>query len=137
VFPNRGIAILANYLGDKAISLSNHGFYKTGRIRVIAQNSADFSNGGVNAVVDIEKDILTPKLVGDLLARYQLAAPLGQQDKQLHGELFQAQQAFTPSQPITGLVKCEIAEMEYLRNESLEALLWVDAIMPDAPPKSN
>jgi hypothetical protein len=63
---------------------------------------------------------------------------LDQQDEQLHGEFFQAQEARTPLEPILGLVECEIAEMEFLgRKSSTQALTGVAAIMPHDPLKSN
>jgi hypothetical protein len=69
-------------------------------------------------VVDIDKDILAPEAISDLLAGDQLPPPLNQQDEQLHRNFFQAQVAFTALQPKTGLIKCELAEMEFLGRTS-------------------
>ena len=44
--------------------------------------------------------------------------PLDQQDEQFHRALFQAQQVFTPLQPVAGLIEREIAEMEFLGRKS-------------------
>jgi hypothetical protein len=69
-------------------------------------------------VIDIEEDVLAPKALGDLLAGDQLPATLDQQDEQLHGELFQAKEAFTPLEAIPGLIECELAEMEFWSRKS-------------------
>ncbi len=57
-------------------------------------------------------------MLGNLLAGYQLPATLNQQNEQLHGEFFQAQEAFTPLEAIAGLIKCELAEMEFWARKS-------------------
>jgi hypothetical protein len=43
---------------------------------------------------------------------------LEQQNKQLHGDFFQAQDAVAALELIAGLVECEIAEMEFLGRKS-------------------
>ena len=59
-----------------------------------------------------------PEAIGDFVARDQLAVSLEQQNKQLHGELLQAQEAPASFEPITGLIECEFAEMEFLGRTS-------------------
>jgi hypothetical protein len=39
---------------------------------------------------------------------------LDQQDEQLHGEFFEAQEAGAPLQPVAGVVEYEFAEMKFL-----------------------
>ena len=56
---------------------------------------------------------LAPKTLRDLLARHQFPPAFDQQDEQLHGAFFQAQDVLTPLQPIAGLVEREIGEMEF------------------------
>jgi hypothetical protein len=59
---------------------------------------------------------------------------LDKQDEQLHRELFQAQEALSPLEPVLRQVECEIAEMEFLgRNSSTQALIYVAAMMPQNP----
>jgi hypothetical protein len=76
-------------------------------------------------VIDIDEDVLAPKALGDLLARHQLPTPLDQQDEQLHGEFFEAQEAGTPLQPEAGVVECEFAEMKFLGRKFPQALTCV------------
>jgi hypothetical protein len=47
---------------------------------------------------------------------------LDQQDEQLHGEFFEAQEAGTPLQPEAGVVECEFAEMKFLGRKFPQAL---------------
>ena len=118
-----GIAIAAGHRGGKAVSPSGYGFYETGFVGVVAQRQADLADRRVNPMIDIVKGVFAPKALGDLLAGYQLPTPLDQQDEQLHGEPFQAQQALSALEAILGLVKCEIAEMEFWgRKSSTQAL---------------
>jgi hypothetical protein len=53
----------------KAISLPDHSFDETGFIRIVAQHQSDLSNGGVDALIDVNENRRAPKPVGDLLAR--------------------------------------------------------------------
>ena len=113
-----GIPVAADHGGGKAVSPPHHGFYETRLLWIVPQDHADFADRSVNAVIDIEEEVLAPKPLGDLLAGYQPPAPFDQQDEQLHGEFFQAQEAFAPLEPILGLVECEIAELEFLGRKS-------------------
>ncbi len=118
-----GIPIAAGHRGGKAVSPSHYGFYETGLVGVVAQRQADLADRCVNSMIDIVKGVFAPKALGDFLAGNQLAAPLDQQDEQIHGELFHAQEAISPLESILGLVECEIAEMEFWgRISSTQAL---------------
>jgi hypothetical protein len=48
---------------------------------------------------------------GSNYPQMQLSATFDQQDEQLHGAFFQAQDVLAPLQPIAGLVESEIGEM--------------------------
>src|SRR5664280_1089603 len=113
-----GVPIAGDHRRSKAVPLAHHGCYEARLLRVVPQRQADLADCGVDAVNDIDEDVLAPQALGDLFARDQLPAPLHQQDEQLHGEFFQAQQTLTPLQPITGLVECEIAKLEFLGRTS-------------------
>jgi hypothetical protein len=57
-------------------------------------------------VIDINENGRAPKPVRDLFACNQFSASLYQQEEQLHGLPFEAQNALAPLQPIPRLVKC-------------------------------
>ena len=113
-----GIPVAADHGGGKAVPPPHHGFYETRLLWIVPQDHADLADCRVNTVINIKEDILAPEALGDLLAGYQPAAPFDQQDEQLHGEFFQAQEALPPLKPILGLVECEIAELEFLGRKS-------------------
>jgi len=127
---------LSRVIGIKAISLADDCFYKPRFLRVITQHEADLANSRVDAVVYFDKNVLTPKTIGDLFAGDQLSLALNKQDKQLHREFFQTQLAFTPPQAITGLIQCELAEMEFLRRK-FPAFDDEIALKNDAPFPAN
>ena len=105
---------IADHRGRKAVSLPDHSFYETRFLRVVPKRHADFADRGVNAAIDIEEDVLAPKAFSDLLSGHQFPATFDQQDEQLHGAFFQAQDVLTPLESIAGLVEREIGEMKFL-----------------------
>src|SRR5664280_1744693 len=113
-----GITIGTGHRGGKAVSLPHHGFYETRLLRVVPQHQTDLADSSVNTVIDVKEYVLAPKALGDFVPRHQYPTPFGQQDEQFHGEIFQAQKAVAPLEPITRLVECEIPEMEFLGHES-------------------
>jgi hypothetical protein len=118
-----GIPIAADHRRGKAVSPSHYSFQETGLLGVVPQHQTDLADRSVDTVIDIVERVLAPKALGDLVAGYQLPVPFEQQDQQLHGELFQAQEALTPLEPILGLVQREITEMEFRsRKSSTQAL---------------
>ena len=125
------IPIAEGHRGGEPISSADHGFYKTRLLRVISQRRPDFADGGIDAMVNIEEDILAPEPLGDFLAGYQLATAFEQQEEQLHGEFLQPQLALAPLEPVAGLVERELAEMELLgRKSPAQARTWVGGMMP-------
>jgi len=51
----------------------------------------EFSNGGVDAVLGLNKNILAPEFFKDLFASNKVAVPTDQKDEQLHGNFFKLQ----------------------------------------------
>lgn len=98
----------------EAVSFPDHGLYESGFIRIVAQRQSDFANGGVNALIDVDENSRAPKPVRELFACNQFSVSLYQEEEQLHRPPFEAQNAFSPLQPIPQLVKCEFPEMEYV-----------------------
>jgi hypothetical protein len=57
---------------------------KSRPFRIILESLADLSNRSIDAVIGIEKNVLTPDPLYNLLAGDQLAALLHQKQEQLH-----------------------------------------------------
>jgi len=55
--------------------------HKAGLLRIVFKGLANFPDSRINAVVGIQKDILTPNLLYDLLAGDELPALLDQQEQ--------------------------------------------------------
>jgi hypothetical protein len=61
-----------------------------------------------------------------------------QKHEQLHGQLFQAQNAVTPFQPVARFVEGEVAEMEFLGRKRPRATLGAaSGMMPRVPRTVN
>jgi hypothetical protein len=113
-----GIAVQRNWSGE-AVALADDGLDETGFLRVIAESHADLADRGIDAVIDIDEDVLAPEAGRDFLSGDEFPVTADQQDQQLHGEFLQPQDAVTPLQPVPGLVKGEVAEMEFLGRKDL------------------
>jgi hypothetical protein len=89
-------------------------------------------------VIDIKKDVLTPKTLSDLVAGHQLPTPLEQKNEQLHRELFQANRTGIPLELVAGLIEGEITELELWGRKSPGYSLTRGAeMMPHDPQRSN
>ena len=132
-----GMAIAQDHGGGKAVSLSDYGFYEARLLGVVAEGGAHFADSDVDAVLDIEENVLAPETLGNLVAGDQLTVPLEQEDEQLHGEFFHAQDIVASLEPVAGLIECVIAELELLGRKSPGALARVAAIMPQYRARIN
>ena len=115
-----GVPIATDHRSSETISFPNHGFYETRLVRVIPQHHADLADSDVDAVIGIKENVLTPKVLSDLVARYEFPVPLDQKNEQLHREFFQAKRASTPVELVAAPIECEVAEMECLGHKSLQ-----------------
>jgi len=67
--PRFRIPVATDDWSGKAVSPSDHCFYETGSLRVISQHDADLADSDVNAVIDLNENVLTPETLRDLIAR--------------------------------------------------------------------
>jgi hypothetical protein len=70
------LTVSAIYPRSEAVSLSNDGFNKTRLLRIIPEHDANLADRGVDTVVDVQKNALTPKALSNLFAGHQFAMPL-------------------------------------------------------------
>jgi hypothetical protein len=62
------LAVAATYRRSEAVSLSDDSFNKAGLLRVVPEHDPNLADRGVNTVVDVQKNALTPKAFGNLFA---------------------------------------------------------------------
>ena len=62
--------------------------------------------------ITVDKDILTPETVGQVLPRHQLVSTLQQQQEQVHGLAPQSQATPLATQLVRGGVELEVSEAE-------------------------
>src|SRR5436305_14905148 len=76
-------------LGNESVAFADYGPNETWLDIINIQGDTNFADGGVDALFDIDEEILTPQLGGDLLARQNVGLIVDQQHEQLHGRAFQ------------------------------------------------
>src|SRR5215211_1849656 len=97
---------------DKAIAF---GRYRLDEFRlrwIISQGLAEFSDSGVQPVVEVQHDIASPYGFDDLLAEHELASPLDEQDEHLHRDSFEMERLFVPSELKVGRIELKSAKSE-------------------------
>ena len=75
-------AIHHNYWGNETVLFGEHRHYKTGLIRVIFRGRQDLADGSVDRGGSVQKDVLAPNSLDDILAGYDFPAPFDQHNKQ-------------------------------------------------------
>src|SRR5207244_4911506 len=68
---------------------TNNGLQVLGLGRIIFQRQANFADGGIDSLFDIDENIFPAQCVGNLLASYQLALVFDQKHQQLQRKTFQ------------------------------------------------
>jgi hypothetical protein len=56
--------------GNEPVSLAGDGLHETRPLWVIAKYITNLTDGGIDAVLGVEKDILAPETIYDFLSRY-------------------------------------------------------------------
>jgi hypothetical protein len=85
---SRGSAL--NDLRIEAIALCRHGVQKTRILRIIFQSQANLADRGIDGIVRIDKDMLTPYAIKDFPPRHQLTTTFNQQKQQFQGNALEA-----------------------------------------------
>src|SRR5882724_757211 len=89
----------------EAVAFANYGFDEAWVFWVVAQGLPEFSDGGVDAMLGLNEDVLAPEFVDDLFACDEVAVPAGQQDQQLHGNFFEFQRPAVATQLIAAQIQ--------------------------------
>jgi hypothetical protein len=70
---------------NKAVSATRKGFQKAWPLGRVAQGLSHFADGGVQAIVEVDKGIVLPQALVKFFAAYDLARVSGQVRKQFEG----------------------------------------------------
>jgi len=95
---------------NEAVTLARDGLYEAWLLGVIPERLPNLADGGVDAVLGVEKNVLAPDPFDDLIAGNQLTVPLHQEGEEVHGNLFELEDVVSPAQLITTAVEFEFRE---------------------------
>ena len=96
----------------KAVALASDGLHESGLLRVIAQSVSDFSDGGVDAMLGIDKDLAAPEMLGNFISGDELALSLHQQDEQFQRLSFELHRTAATRQFKAATIQPEFPELE-------------------------
>jgi hypothetical protein len=100
---------------DEAIAAADDGQKVLGFAGIVGESAADFADGGIDALFDVDEDIFAaPQLGGDLLARDQSAAVFDQKHEQLQGQALQSNRDAMAAELKTSVIQLEIVEADLL-----------------------
>ena len=99
--------------GNEAVSPSGDGLHESRSLGVVLQYLANLADGGVDAVVGVEEDVLAPNPFYDLVTGHELPSSFNQEEQQLHGNSFQLERPAGAAQFVGAHVQVEIlAELD-------------------------
>jgi hypothetical protein len=81
---------------------------------IFSQRVANFSDGGVNAVIGVEVDVFPPQAHDDFFATDQSSIFPDQENQQIHGDAFQMYRFSATSQLISAYIQNELAKSHSL-----------------------
>ena len=95
---------------DEAITLPGNGLDKPRPFGIIPKGSPDFENGGVDAVLGVDKDALAPETFANLLAGNDVPVSFDQKDEQVHRDPLEPYRPSVPTQLETAAVQLVVAK---------------------------
>src|ERR1039457_5357253 len=101
-------------LALEAISLAQYGLDVLRIPRVVSQGITNLPDGGINAVIRVEVEILSPEALNNLLAADQSPFLPNQEDEQIHGDALHAHRFSGVSEFILACVQNERSELHSL-----------------------
>src|SRR6202790_5850877 len=99
--------------GDEAIASSDYGQQVLRLVGVVREGAADLADGSIDSLFDVDEDVFTPQLAGDLLARYQLAPLLYHEHEQLQRQALEPNRAATAAELQAIIIQLEIVEADF------------------------
>ena len=101
-------------LADEAVSPARDSLDKHRIVARIAQRLSNLANRGVDARVDVDKDVFSPEPVDDLGAGDELPPVLDEQNEQVHRLPFEANRPSVATQLAGAKIELEVAESKRL-----------------------
>src|SRR5262249_30974872 len=77
----------------------------------VSEGGADFSNGGIDAVVRVEVEAVSPEALDDFIPADQFSIFADEQDKQIHWDAFQVNHLTSASQLVSIQMQHELPEL--------------------------
>src|SRR4030095_11501616 len=81
----------------------------------VPECSANLANQSVDAGINIDKNVASPKMINDLVTGDEIAPTAHQQDEQLHGAPLDRQWLISLPQFVGGDVEDELTELKHER----------------------
>jgi hypothetical protein len=100
-------------LAYEAITLADDRLQKLRLHGVIVECHANLADRGIDALLDVHKNIFTPKDVGNLLARDQLALVFDKKHEQLQGKAFDPHELAVAGELEAAEVQLKVAESHF------------------------
>jgi hypothetical protein len=97
--------------GDETVTPADDGLDKLRIVGIVAEQVAELTDGGIDAVLGIDEDFARPEPIGDFAASDELTFPGGEQDEQLHRLALDAQGAAVAEQLERPAVEPEVTEL--------------------------
>ena len=96
---------------DEAVTLADDGPDKLRIVGIVAEQVAELTDGGIDAVFGIDEDFARPEPIGDLAASDELTFPGGEQNEQLQRLTLDAQGVAAAEELERSAVKPEVTEL--------------------------
>ena len=108
------IEIVTGDLRNEAVAFADYGPNETWLDIIIVQGDTNFADGGVDALFDVNEEILAPQLGGDLLTCQDVGVIVDQQHEQLHGKAFQPYGSALAEKLEARVIQFELVEPDLL-----------------------
>ena len=103
-----GLRICLTHICDEAISPASDGLHEARLLRIVLQDTTNFADSSVNAVISVNKSIPAPDPFNDLLAGDKLPFRFDQEEQQFRGNSFQFEDPARATQFVGAQVQREV-----------------------------
>jgi hypothetical protein len=122
---------------DKPVALPGDSLHEAGLFGIVAERTADFPDGGVDAVPGVYEDIVAPEMVDNLLTADEITVSHHQQDEEFHGDFFELEDVAGPAQLITSGIEFEIREFDFRERHFSPPQIHESIASKSRGPRSN
>jgi hypothetical protein len=109
---NFGRLLLKRHNGcNEAVALADYGLDKLRIVGIVAEQVAELTDGGIDAVFGVDEDFARSEAIGNFAASDELTFPRREQDEQLHGLALNTQGAAVTEELERSAVEAELTEL--------------------------